>query len=67
MQFASKVGLAAPAAHRIIIGLLASTSDLIDTIAAGALLFDAKTISDMARNLTNRRRLLTGRPAPTSR
>jgi serine/threonine-protein kinase HipA len=60
MQFASEVGLAAPAADRIVDGLLASTSDLVDTIAAGALPFDANTTSDVARNLTNRRRLLTG-------
>lgn len=60
MQFASEIGLVAPAADRIVDGLLASTSDLVDTIAAGALPFDANTTGDVARNLTNRRRLLTG-------
>ncbi len=59
MEFASEIGLALPAAATIINDLLESTSDLIDTIAAGALPFDPKTTNDVVRNLTNRRRLLT--------
>lgn len=60
LSFAEEIRLPASAAMRVIDELLAATENLLDEIRDGALPFDERVTRDALRNLTNRRRLLSG-------